>query len=86
MLLTRFWNKSQSKEKAKKLLDHQLIPDHGLLLEIPRVNPEIFASLTQQSKGHDVKLERQEKILVKTAVPITKVIDYQMQIEIGRTM
>lgn len=80
------WNKQQSKEHIKDILDKQLIPENCTFLQIPRVNPEIFASISQQAQGHDVKLQRHEKMLVKTAVPVAQLIDKLMHIKVDQKM
>ena len=57
-----------------------------MFLQIPRVDPEIFASIPQQAKGHDVKLQRQQTMLIKAAVPITQLINKLMQIKVDQQM
>ena len=86
MSLGKVWNRQQSNEKINRILDKQLIPENCMFLQIPRVNPEMFASIPQQAKGHDVKLQRQQTMLVKAAVPITQLINKLMQIKVDQQM
>ena len=57
--LEKVWNKSQPNE-IKRLTDKQLVHESCPCLQVPRVNKEIFPVLSQQGKGHDVKLQTQE--------------------------
>ena len=84
--LEKVWNRQQSKENINNILDKQLIPENCMLLQIPRVDPEIFANIPQQAKGHDVKLQRLQTMLVKAAVPITQLINKLMQIKVDQQM
>ena len=86
--LGKVWNRQQSNEKINHILDKQLIPENCMFLQIPRVDPEIFASIPQQAKGHDhdVKLQRQQTMLVKAAVPIMQLINKLMQIKVDQQM
>ena len=86
MSLGKVWNRQQSNEKINHILDKQLIPENCMFLQIPKVDPEIFASIPQQAKGHDVKLQRQQTMLVKAAVPITQLINKLMQIKVDQQM
>ena len=63
-----------------------MIPENRMFLQIPRVYPEIFASIPQQAKGHDVKSQRQQAMLLKAAVPITRLINKLMQIKVDQQM
>ena len=82
----KVWNRQQSKEKINNVLDKQLIPGNCMFLEIPRVDPEIFVSIPQQAKGHDVKLQRQQTIFVKAAVLITQLTNKLMQVKVDQQM
>ena len=84
--LEKVWNRQQSNEKINNILDKQLIPENYMFLQIPRVDPEIFASIPTQAKGHDVKLQRQQTMLFKAAVPITQLINKLMQIKVDQQM
>ena len=84
--LEKVWNRQESRERINNILDKQLIPENCMFLRIPRVDPEIFASIPQQAKGHDVKLQRQQTIVVKAAVPITQLINKLMQMKVDQQM
>ena len=84
--LENVWNKSQPNEKIKRLTDKQLVPENCPLLQVSRVNNEIFSVLSQQGKGHDVKLQKQEMLLVKAAVPLANMINELMKVTIDQPM
>ena len=84
--LEKVWNTQQSREIIYNILDKQLIPENCMFLQISRVDPEIFAGITQQAEGHDVKLQRQQTMLIKAAMPITQLINKLMQIKVDQQM
>ena len=84
--LEKVWNKSQPTEKVKRLTDKQLVPENCPFLQVPRVNNEIFSVLSQQAKGHDVKLQKHEMFLAKAAVPLANMINELMKIKIDQPM
>ena len=84
--LENVWNKSQPNEKIKRLTDKQLVPENCSFLQVPRVDNEIFSVLSQQEKGHDVKLQKQEMFSVKAAVPFANIINEPMKIKTDQPM
>ena len=85
--LEKVWNKSQPNEKIKTLTDKQLVPEKCPFFQVPRVNNGIFYGLSQQGKGHDVKLQKQEMFLVKAAGPLAKMTnELIMKVKIDQPM
>ena len=84
--LEKVWNRQQFRERINNILDKQLIPENCMFLQIPRVDHEIFASIPQQAKGHDVKLQRQQTMLVKAAVPFTQLVNKLILIKVDQQM
>ena len=80
--LEKVWNKSQPKEKIKRLTDKQLVPENCPFLKVPRVNNV----LSQQAKGHDVKLQQKEMFLVKAAVALANMINELTKVKIDQPM
>ena len=68
------------------MTDKQLVSENCPFLQVRRVNNKIFSVLSQQGKGHDVRLQKQEMFLVKAAMPLANMLNELMKVKIEQPM
>ena len=79
--IKKVWHKKVDKNDIKTALKAQPIPSNCEYLQVPRVNSEIYSTLPEYAKSKDVKRQKQEKFIVKAAVPVTGMLLCLMDIK-----
>ena len=73
--LTKSGGKKLTPEKLKIRLYKHLKPENCDQLSPTLVNMEIFSNIPAHTKSQDVKLQKMQKFLLKSAYPIVKILD-----------
>ena len=69
------WGKKLTPEKLKIRLNKHLKPENCDQLPPTLVNMEIFSNIPAHTRSQDVKLQKMQKFLLKSAYPIVKILD-----------
>ena len=64
-ILNGSMTKTLHHEKLKSLMDQYSRPNNCGSLAVPKVNPEVWAKMTPQTRSKDIKLQKVEKFLSK---------------------
>ena len=62
-------------------MENDKIPSNCTFLSVPKMNSEIFCQIPSQAKGYDVKLQKQQKLLLMASLKIAKTLDSLMVIK-----
>ena len=73
--INEVWGKKLTQEKLKIRLNKDLKPENCDHLSPTLVNMEIFSNIPAHTRSQDVKLQKMQKFLLKSAYPIVKVLD-----------
>ena len=77
------WTEKQSKEKLKEHLKKHYRPENCEKLIVNKVNPEIFNVLKSGTKSLDIKLQKEQTYVLKSAIPIAKSLDLLCSMKSG---
>ena len=73
--INEVWGKKLTSEKLKIMLNKHLKPENCDQLSPTLINMKIFSNIPAHTKSQDVKLQRMQKFLLKSAYPILKILD-----------
>ena len=73
--INEVWGKKLTPEKLKIRLNKHLKPENCDQLSPTLVNMEIFSNIPAHTRSQDVKLQKMQKFLLKSAYPIVKILD-----------
>ena len=73
--INKVWGKKLTPEKLKIRLNKHLKPENCDQLSPTLVNLEIFSNIPAHTRSEDVKLQKMQKFLLKSAYPIVKKLD-----------
>ena len=73
--INEVWGKKQTTEKLKIRLNKHLKPENCDQLSPTLVNMEILNIIPAHTRSQDVKLQKMQKFLLKSAYPIVKILD-----------
>ena len=74
-VINEVWGKKLIPEKLKIRLNKHLKPENCDQLSPTLVNMEIFSNIPAHTRSQDVKLQKMQKFLLKSAYPIVKILD-----------
>ena len=72
--INEVWGKKLTPEKFKIRLNKHLKPENCDQLSPTLVNMEIFSNIPAHTRSQDVKLQKMQKFLLKSAYPIVKIL------------
>ena len=73
--INEVWGKKLTPEKLKIRLNKHLKPENCDQLPPTLVNMEIFSNIPAHTRSQDVKLQKMQNFLLKSAYPIVKILD-----------
>ena len=73
--INEVWGKKLTLKKLKIRLNKHLKPENSNQLSPTLVNMEIFSNIPAHGRSQDVKLQKMQKFLLKSAYPIVKILD-----------
>ena len=73
--INEVWGKKLTPEKLKTRLNKHLKPENCDQLSSTLVNVEIFRNIPALTRSQDVKLQKRQKFLLKSAYPIVEILD-----------
>ena len=73
--INEVWGKKLTPEKLKIRLNKHLKPENCDQLSPTLVNMEIFSNIPAHTRSRDVKLQKMQKFLLKSAYPFVKILD-----------
>ena len=63
-------------QKRESLCEKHLIPENTRLLDVPKVNEEIWRVLSLDARSKDVKLQKIQSNCLRAIVPVVRAIDH----------
>ena len=73
--INEVWSKKLTPEKLNIRLNKRLKPENCDQLSPTLVNMEIISNILAHTSSQDVKLQKMQKLLLKSAYPIVKILD-----------
>ena len=72
------WVSQADEVKIKGRLNKYLRPENCTGLLVPKVNPEIGPTIKSRIRSTDVKLQRLQNLMIRTALPVIKIANKLM--------
>ena len=73
--IKKVWQSELSNEKLKRYHGKYKIPSNCLYLKVPMMDSEIYHHISKASKAHDVKLQKQQKNIVKVSTAVVETLN-----------
>ena len=73
--IKKVWQSELSKDKLKPYHEKYKIPSNCLYLKVPLIDLEIFHHISKPSKAHDVKLQKNQKNIIKASTTVVETLN-----------
>lgn len=67
-----------AKDELKGYVKTDNTSSNCTFLSVPKMNSDFFCRMPSQAKGHDIKLQKQQKLLSMASLKLVKILDHLM--------